>query len=146
MLDSDRAASRRGQPLDAPLNCGPTGHARRMVMATASVVPSGGTLLLEREAQVAALEAVAGAARGGDGRFVVIEGSVGIGKTRLLAEARTIAGSAGERGAGRRGGGGGGGGPVVDWQEVGRSRCSNPPIRISVRSCSRGLPRSSNRS
>ena len=30
-------------------------------MATASVVPSGGTLLLEREAQVAALEALAGA-------------------------------------------------------------------------------------
>src|SRR4029450_13636103 len=60
-------------------------------MATASVVPSGGTLLLEREAQVAALEALAGAARGGDGRFVVIEGSVGIGKTRLLAEARAIA-------------------------------------------------------
>src|SRR4029453_13438885 len=49
MLDSDRAASRRGQPLDAPLNCGPTGHARRVVMATARVVPSGGTLLLDGE-------------------------------------------------------------------------------------------------
>jgi DNA-binding CsgD family transcriptional regulator len=74
------------------------------VMATASVVPSGGTLLLEREAQVAALEALAGAARGGDGRFVVIEGSVGIGKTRLLAEARAIAGSAGMRVLAARGG------------------------------------------
>src|SRR4029450_641853 len=104
MLDSDRAASRRGQPLDAPLNCGPTGHARRVVMAPASVLPSGGTLLLEREAQVAALEALAVAARGGDGRFVVIEGSVGIGKTRLLAEARTIAGSAGMRVLAARGG------------------------------------------
>jgi DNA-binding CsgD family transcriptional regulator len=73
-------------------------------MATASVVPSGGTLLLEREAQVAALEALASAARGGDGRFVVIEGSVGIGKTRLLAEARAIAGSAGMRVLAARGG------------------------------------------
>jgi DNA-binding CsgD family transcriptional regulator len=66
-------------------------------MATASVVPSGGTtsLLLEREVQVAALRALADAARDGGGRFVVIEGSAGIGKTRLLAEGRTIAGSAG---------------------------------------------------
>ena len=63
-------------------------------MATASVVPSGGTLLLEREAQVAALEALAGAARGGDGRFVVIE-KCRHRQTRLLAEARAIAGSAG---------------------------------------------------
>jgi DNA-binding CsgD family transcriptional regulator len=73
-------------------------------MATASVVPSGGTLLLEREAQVAALEALAGAARSGDGRFVVIEGTAGIGKTRLLAEARAIAGSAGMRVLAARGG------------------------------------------
>jgi predicted ATPase len=70
----------------------------------ASVVPSGGTLLLEREAQVAALEALADAARGGDGRFVIIEGSAGIGKTRLLAEARSIAGSAGMRVLAARGG------------------------------------------
>lgn len=56
-------------------------------MATASVVPSGGTtsLHLEREVQVAALRALADAARSGGGRFVVIEGSAGIGKTRLLA-------------------------------------------------------------
>src|SRR4029434_3416364 len=66
-------------------------------MATASVVPSGGTasLLLEREVQVAALRALADAARSGGGRFVVVEGSAGIGKTRLLAEGRAIAGSAG---------------------------------------------------
>ena len=74
-------------------------------MAPSSVVPSGeATLLLEREAQVAALEALAGAARRGGGRFVVIEGSAGIGKTRLLAEARAIAGSAGMRVLGARGG------------------------------------------
>src|SRR5215468_1827059 len=66
-------------------------------MATARVVPSGGnaSLLLEREVQVAALRALADAARSGGGRFVVVEGTAGIGKTRLLAEARAIAGSAG---------------------------------------------------
>jgi len=73
-------------------------------MAPASVDPSGGTLLLEREAQVAALEALADTARSGDGRFVIIEGSAGIGKTRLLAEARSIAGSAGMRVLAARGG------------------------------------------
>jgi DNA-binding CsgD family transcriptional regulator len=49
------------------------------------------TLLLEREAEVAALEALLNATRGGDGRLVVIEGSAGIGKTRLLSEARQLA-------------------------------------------------------
>jgi DNA-binding CsgD family transcriptional regulator len=66
-------------------------------MATASVVPSGRTssLLLEREVQVAALQALVDAAKRGGGRFVVVEGTAGIGKTRLLAEGRAIAGSAG---------------------------------------------------
>ncbi len=59
-------------------------------MASASVFPSGEAtfLLLERDAQVAALEALAEAARSGGGRFAVIEGTAGMGKTRLLAEAR----------------------------------------------------------
>src|SRR5262245_993274 len=76
-------------------------------MATANVgPPSGGasSFLLEREVQVAALRAVTEAARGGGGRFVVIEGSAGIGKTRLLAEARAIARSAGMRVLASRGG------------------------------------------
>ncbi len=73
-------------------------------MAPASVLPSGRTLLLEREAQVAALEALADAAHSGGGRFAVIEGSPGIGKTRLLAEARAIADSAGMRVLAARGG------------------------------------------
>jgi AAA ATPase domain len=74
-------------------------------MAPASALPAGGTtLLLEREAQVAAFEALAEAARGGAGRFVVVEGSAGIGKTRLLAEARATAGSAGMRVLAARGG------------------------------------------
>jgi AAA ATPase domain len=74
-------------------------------MAQASVLPPGGTtLLLEREAQVAALEALAGSARSGGGRFAVIEGSPGVGKSRLLAEARAIAGSAEMRVLAARGG------------------------------------------
>ncbi len=75
-------------------------------MAPASVLPSGGTtsLLLEREAQCAALQALAEAAYSGGGRLAVVEGSAGIGKTRLLAEARAIAGSAGVRVLAARGG------------------------------------------
>jgi DNA-binding CsgD family transcriptional regulator len=61
-------------------------------------------LLLEREAQVAALHALTDAAHSGDGRFAVIEGGAGIGKTRLLAEGRAIAGSAGMRVLAARGG------------------------------------------
>jgi DNA-binding CsgD family transcriptional regulator/tetratricopeptide (TPR) repeat protein len=75
-------------------------------MASASVLPSGATTasLLERAAEIAAMRALIDAARGGDGRFVVIEGSAGIGKTRLLDEARAIAGSAGMRVLTARGG------------------------------------------
>ena len=47
--------------------------------------------LLERDAEIGALTAVLAAARGGDGRLVVVEGGAGIGKTRLLGEAREIA-------------------------------------------------------
>jgi DNA-binding CsgD family transcriptional regulator len=60
--------------------------------------------LLEREAQVAALRALADAARGGGGGFVVIEGGAGIGKTRLLSEVRALADSAGMRVLAARGG------------------------------------------
>jgi predicted ATPase len=68
-------------------------------MLAARILRSGETtiLLLEREAQVAALQALVDAAPNGEGRFVVIEGSAGIGKTLLLAEARAIAGTAGMR-------------------------------------------------
>src|SRR5262249_9789842 len=68
-------------------------------MASASVFPSRerSSLLLEREAQVGGLQALADAARSGGGGFVVIEGTVGIGKTRLLPDGRGIAGAAGMR-------------------------------------------------
>jgi DNA-binding CsgD family transcriptional regulator len=60
------------------------------IVADAVERGSGGRLL-EREAELAVLEAMLAAARGGDGRFVVVEGGTGIGKTRLLAEARALA-------------------------------------------------------
>ena len=58
-------------------------------------------LLLEREAELAALEAMLGAAQSGDGRLVLVEGSAGIGKTRLLAEARALAAGGRVRGSDR---------------------------------------------
>jgi DNA-binding CsgD family transcriptional regulator len=47
--------------------------------------------LLERDAELAALRALVEAARNGDGRLVAVEGDAGIGKTRLLSEARSVA-------------------------------------------------------
>ena len=47
--------------------------------------------LLERSAELARIETVLGEARLGRGRFVVIEGPAGIGKTALLAAARATA-------------------------------------------------------
>src|SRR6266536_3402116 len=52
---------------------------------------SGLALMLEREAELAALAATIDAASAGDGRLVVVEGSAGIGKTRLLTEVREFA-------------------------------------------------------
>jgi DNA-binding CsgD family transcriptional regulator len=49
--------------------------------------------LFERETELAALRDALAAARAGEGRLVVIEGSAGIGKSRLLAETRTLASS-----------------------------------------------------
>ena len=52
-------------------------------------------LLLERDAELAALERILAAARAGDGLLGTVEGSAGIGKTRLLSEARARARAAG---------------------------------------------------
>ncbi|HEV2811791.1 MAG TPA: AAA family ATPase, partial [Solirubrobacteraceae bacterium] len=51
--------------------------------------------LLERENELRELESLAGDARAGDGRMVVVEGPPGIGKTRLLEAAAEAARSAG---------------------------------------------------
>src|SRR5207247_7332213 len=47
--------------------------------------------LLERSEELARIESVLAAARSGQGTFVVVEGPAGIGKTALLAAARTAA-------------------------------------------------------
>ena len=56
--------------------------------------PEGPTLL-EREGELAALHAYVDSASSGAGRLIAIEGRAGMGKTRLLAEARAIATKAG---------------------------------------------------
>jgi DNA-binding CsgD family transcriptional regulator len=60
--------------------------------------------LLEREAELDALQTVVSEAAAGQARVVVVEGSGGIGKTRLLAEAGALAAQAGLRVLSARGG------------------------------------------
>ena len=60
--------------------------------------------LLERDRELTALREAIAAARAGEGRLVVIEGSAGIGKSSLLAESRAIASAAGMRVLGARAG------------------------------------------
>ena len=47
--------------------------------------------LLEREPEVSAIRELVRSARGGTGGLLVAEGSMGMGKTRLLGEAREAA-------------------------------------------------------
>src|SRR2546430_3726836 len=54
-------------------------------------------LLLERNEELARIESALADARTGRGRFVVVEGPAGIGKTALLAAARTAAAEGGMR-------------------------------------------------
>ena len=65
---------------------------------------SGGGRLYERDEDVAALGAAIGEAAAGHARLVLIEGPAGIGKTRLLAEARELATAAGLAQLSARGG------------------------------------------
>ena len=66
----------------------------RVQMAQRSYLPDR-PRLLEREAEVAAIGAAVAGAVANAGRLVVIEGHAGMGKTRLLEEARTTAAQAG---------------------------------------------------
>jgi len=52
---------------------------------------AAGSVLLERERERTAIARLIADARGGSGRLLVLEGSAGIGKTRLLSAARTEA-------------------------------------------------------
>jgi len=58
-------------------------------------VQVSGSPLLEREIELAALHAVVDAAQSGAGRLIAIEGRAGMGKTRLVAEARALAAEGG---------------------------------------------------
>jgi AAA ATPase domain len=63
-----------------------------------------GSLLLERDSDLSALRALVDDGAAGNGRLLMIEGSAGIGKTRLLGEARSLAVGAGLRVLTARGG------------------------------------------
>src|SRR5258707_6026073 len=52
-----------------------------------------------RDAEMAAIDAALGDARGGRGGVLVVEGGHGLGKSRLLEEAVSLAGRAGVRAA-----------------------------------------------
>jgi class 3 adenylate cyclase/DNA-binding CsgD family transcriptional regulator len=75
---------------DLPADFPPLGD-RRDKTAKAPPRRTSGPPLLERDAEIAAIHAVVAHARDGAGRLVAIEGRAGMGKTRLLAEARSAA-------------------------------------------------------
>jgi DNA-binding CsgD family transcriptional regulator len=70
-------------------------HAGEEPEADSATVSAVREAVYEREAELATLSAALTAARAGAGRLVVIEGPAGIGKSRLLAEARAMAGTRG---------------------------------------------------
>ena len=70
----------------------------------APVPQVAGFTLLEREAELAAIQAYVDGAASGNGRLIAIEGRAGMGKTRLLGEARAIATQAGATVLAARGG------------------------------------------
>jgi DNA-binding CsgD family transcriptional regulator len=68
---------------------------RKGARGPAAPARAGGPPLLEREAELAAIRAVVRLAADGAGRLVAIEAQAGMGKTRLVAEARAVAEEAG---------------------------------------------------
>jgi class 3 adenylate cyclase/DNA-binding CsgD family transcriptional regulator len=78
-----------------PLSVRERGRAKPRPVRRRTEVQVSSSPLLEREAEVAALQAVVEAAQAGAGRVVAIEGRAGMGKTRLVAEARALAAAAG---------------------------------------------------
>src|SRR3954462_9174308 len=82
---------RKSRP-EATLFGAPSGWGARTAMAATRLLQTTvPPLMLEREAELATLEALLAAARDGEGRLVVVEGRAGIGKTRLLGETRKLA-------------------------------------------------------
>ena len=72
-------------------------------MHTEEVLPAR-PALLEREPEVSAIRELVRSARGGTGGLLVAEGGIGMGKTRLLGEARATAGASGLEVIAARGG------------------------------------------
>ncbi|HEX2232246.1 MAG TPA: AAA family ATPase, partial [Thermoleophilaceae bacterium] len=77
-----------------------------MALNEAKTVPPvpGGGLLLERDGELASLDALIDGAAGGEARLAIVEAPAGMGKTRLVAEARRRAREAGLRVLAARGG------------------------------------------
>src|ERR1700761_3850057 len=74
-------------------------------MLGASVdAPAPSAPLFEREPELERLRAGVAAARGGEGRLLLVEGDPGVGKTALLAAVAVIAGEEGLAGLTARGG------------------------------------------
>src|SRR5436190_23751278 len=97
--------SREPREVSSPLSGPSAGMPEEVGMAEnelVRVVAPG--RMLERETELAALKAVLDAGRRGEGRLVVVEGSAGIGKTRLLGAARELALGADLEVLGARGG------------------------------------------
>ena len=78
-----------------PLSAREQSKARSRAPRRATDVQVSRSPLLEREAELAALEAAVDAAQSGAGRVIAIEGRAGMGKTRLVAEARALAAEGG---------------------------------------------------
>src|SRR3954453_1948821 len=108
LLAAEASLSRRSgrSSLTSLLQAVLTGHAVDAVPAPtevgtmtsrAGLVSAADALLLERSDELARIELALAEAREGHGRFVVIEGPAGIGKTALLAEVRTAAADGGMR-------------------------------------------------
>src|SRR5690606_8248988 len=73
---------RRGRPPPEEL------ESRRSLRTMVHSILRPGAALLEREAELAALDGALATARDGSGRLLLVEGPPGIGKTTLLAAAR----------------------------------------------------------
>jgi class 3 adenylate cyclase/tetratricopeptide (TPR) repeat protein len=73
----------------------PSGFPALGARPAAAAAPATAGPLLERDAEVAAIRALVDSARSGSGRLIAFEGRAGIGKTRLVAEARAAAEAAG---------------------------------------------------
>ena len=69
-----------------------------------SAPPRAGARLLERERELASLDALIGEAAEGGARLALVEGPAGIGKSRLVSEARRLGAGAGLRVLAARGG------------------------------------------